>query len=168
MATASKQKPFVLDSVGIDIGAEPLAGQFERGPGSGRAFEEHVNECPPLEKRQRFEGFSVLLDIGIGEIQRHRDGVRRQPLDSKLMAMREPEGGSGRGCVHKGALYVAGGGGDKKLVGAWCLSLNFVSPKVRNGLVSRAITRQRPSLMGGHLVRFRDDSVATVFYTWQT
>ena len=88
-----------------DVGAEPLAGELERGAGAGRVLEEAVDQGAAAQRRVLLFGLAVLLDIALGEVEDIGDVLGRQPFDAQQMpvpvgmGIHKPETiGRGRGC----------------------------------------------------------------------
>ena len=68
-----------------DVGAEPLAGDLERGAGAGRVLEEAVDHRAPAQQRPLLFGLPVHLDIAVGEVEDMGDVLGRQTLDAEQM-----------------------------------------------------------------------------------
>ena len=64
------------------VGAEPLAGQFERGLGAGRDFEEQVDLGAAAQRGALFLDLAVELDEFFGEIEQAGDVLARKALRS--------------------------------------------------------------------------------------
>ena len=75
-----------------DIGAESFARQFERRAGPCRAFEEHVDLGAAAQQVTLLLGAPVERHVGVGQIQKKVDVVRRQILDAKQVAMGKTRG----------------------------------------------------------------------------
>ena len=72
-----------------DIGAEPLAGDLERGAGARRILEEAVDQRAPAQGGGLLVGLPAQLDIGVGEIEHMLDILPAQPLDAEQMPVPE-------------------------------------------------------------------------------
>src|SRR5262249_18720879 len=73
-----------------------LRGQLERGARARRGLEEQVDHGAAAQHRILLVGAAVLLDVGLGKIEKAGDLAGRQPLDSQNMPVRI-EGGCGAG-----------------------------------------------------------------------
>ncbi len=82
-----------------DVGAEPFAGDLERGAGAGRIFEKAVDDRAPAQQRAFFFGLTIEFDIAVGEVEKLHDLRRRQSLDSEEVAV--PERGVAIGALHR-------------------------------------------------------------------
>ena len=69
-----------------DVGAEPLAGELERGLGAGRDLEEQVDQRAPAQRALLLLDLAVELDEFLGEIEQADDVVVRKPLDPQQVA----------------------------------------------------------------------------------
>jgi len=76
-----------------------LAGELERGAGSGRALEEAVDDRAAAQGVALLLGLPVELDIAVGEVEELVDVVGRQALDPEQMPVRE--GGLGGASLHQ-------------------------------------------------------------------
>ena len=72
-----------------DIGAEPLAGQLERGARARRAFEEQVDLGAPAQHGGLLVRAAIERDVAIREVEQQGDFVGRQPLDAEKMGVRK-------------------------------------------------------------------------------
>ena len=89
-----------------DVGAEPLAGDLERGAGAGRILEEQLMIVRPRSSDVLLVGLAVQFDIGVGEVEKKLDLRRRQALDAEQMAV--PVRGVAIGSLH-GPETIRGG-----------------------------------------------------------
>ena len=88
------------------IGAEPLAGDLERGAGAGRVLEKAVDERAAAQQSPAFLGLAVQFDIAVGKIEKPVDLRRRQPLDAEQVPV--PERGGVNGPLHaRGSIGAA-------------------------------------------------------------
>ena len=85
-----------------DVGAEPLAGELERGPGARRALVEQVDLGQAAHQGELLVGLAAVGDVGVGAVQQVLDLPGRQPLDAEQMALAEGPGKLGEG-DHGGA-----------------------------------------------------------------
>ena len=81
------------------VGAEPLAGQLERGLGAGRGLEEQVDQRAAAQRGGLLLDLAVELDEFLGEIEQADDVGVRKPRDPQQVALAEDERGF-RGDVH--------------------------------------------------------------------
>ena len=79
-----------LDRHVDDIGAEPLAGDLERGAGARRILEKAVDQRAAAQPRGFLVGLAAQFDIGVGEVEDVLDVLAAQPLDAKQVPV--PEG----------------------------------------------------------------------------
>src|SRR5581483_3874178 len=87
------------------VGAEPLARELEGALGSGRGFEEEVDEGAAAQVVALLGDLAAELDGLFREVQESDDLGARKAFDSKKMAVRKGGVGSvGRDC-HQSALY---------------------------------------------------------------
>ena len=80
-----------LDRHVHDVGAEPLAGQFERGLGAGGDFEEQVDLGAAAQRGAFFLDLAIELDEFLGEIEQAGNLVARKPFDPQQMPPAEDE-----------------------------------------------------------------------------
>ena len=69
-----------------DVGAEPLAGELERGLGAGRGLEEQVDQRAAAQRGALLLDLAVELDEFPGEVEQAHDVVARKPFDPQQMA----------------------------------------------------------------------------------
>ena len=75
-----------------DVGAEPLAGDLERGLGAGRGLEEQVDLGAAAQGGALLVDLAVELDEFLGEVEQAGDVVGGKALDPQQMAVAEDEG----------------------------------------------------------------------------
>ena len=75
------------------VGAKPFAGQFERGLGAGRDFEEQVDLRAAAQRGALLLDLAVELDEFLGEIEQAENFVARKPFDPQQMLLVEDERG---------------------------------------------------------------------------
>ena len=75
-----------------DVGAEPFAGDFERGLGAGRGLEEQVDLGAAAQRGALLVDLAVELDIFFGEVEQAGDIVSGKALDSQQVPVTEDEG----------------------------------------------------------------------------
>ena len=73
------------------VGAEPLAGQFERGLGAGRGLEEQVDLGAAAQRCALLLDLAVEIDEFLREIKQSGDFVVRKAFDPQQMALVEDE-----------------------------------------------------------------------------
>jgi len=73
------------------VGAEAFAGEFERGLGAGRGFEEQVDQRAPAQRGGLFLDLAVELDELFGEVEQAVDLVGRQAFDPQQVTAAEDE-----------------------------------------------------------------------------
>ena len=74
------------------VGAQPLAGQLERGARARRALEEQVDLGAAAQDRQLLVGLAAELDVAVGAIQKMLDLAGLQPFDAEQVPMGEGSG----------------------------------------------------------------------------
>ncbi len=74
-----------------DVGAEPLAGEFERGLGAGRGFEEQVDLGAAAQRGALLLDLAVEFDEFLGEVEEADNLVARKPFDPQQMPPVEDE-----------------------------------------------------------------------------
>jgi len=72
-----------------DIGAEALAGQFERGLRAGGGLEEQIDLRAPAQRGALLLDLARHVDGGVGEVQQVLDLGAGKPLDAEEMATGE-------------------------------------------------------------------------------
>ncbi|MGY3467948.1 hypothetical protein ACVW0I_004819 [Bradyrhizobium sp. LM6.11] len=75
-----------------DIGAQPFAGEFERGLGPGGSLEEEVHLRPSTQDGALLVNLAVDLDIFFGQVEEAGDVGRGKALDAQQMPVAEDEG----------------------------------------------------------------------------
>jgi len=75
-----------------DVGAEPFAGDFERGLGPGRGLEEQVDLGAAAQRGPLLVDLAVELDIFLGKVEQAGDIGSGKPLDSQQVPVTEDEG----------------------------------------------------------------------------
>ena len=74
-----------------DVGAEPLAGQFERGLGAGRGFEEQVDLGAAAQRGALLLDLAIEIDEFLGEVEEAYDLLARKPFDPQQVSPVEDE-----------------------------------------------------------------------------
>ena len=75
------------------VGAEPLAGEFERGLRARRGLEEQVDQRAPAQRRALLLDLAADVDGGVREIEQVLDLGPRKTLDAEQVAAGEMFGG---------------------------------------------------------------------------
>ena len=73
------------------VGAEPLAGEFERGLGAGRGLEEQVDLGAAAQRGALLLDLPVEVDELLGEIEQPGDLLARKPFDPQQVPAVEDE-----------------------------------------------------------------------------
>ena len=73
------------------VGAEPLAGELERGLRAGRGFEEQVDDSAPAQRGALLLDLAVEIDVFVGEVEQADDVVGQKPFDPQQMTVAEDE-----------------------------------------------------------------------------
>ena len=74
------------------VGAEPLAGQFERGLRAGGDFEEQIDLGAAAQRGALLLDLAVELDEFLGEVEQAGNVLARKPFDPQQMPPAEDEG----------------------------------------------------------------------------
>ena len=74
------------------VGAEPLAGEFERGLGAGRGLEEQVDLGAAAQRGALLVDLAVELDEFLGEVEQAGNIGSGKALDPQQMPVTEDEG----------------------------------------------------------------------------
>ncbi len=75
-----------------DVGAQPLAGQFERALGAGRGLEEQGDQGAALEQVDLLVHLAIEGDEAVGQVEQGGDLDRVEIGGAQEMAVREGEG----------------------------------------------------------------------------
>ena len=75
------------------VGAEPLAGELERGLGAGRDLEEEIDLGAPAQRRALLLDLAVEIDEFLGEIEEAEISARESPsIPNRCRLLRTNEG----------------------------------------------------------------------------
>ena len=89
------------------VGAQPLAGDLERGAGAGRILEEAVDQRAAAQFGGLLFRLPAQLDIGVGQIEHMLDVLPAQPLDAEQVPVPKAV------CLHEGGTIGTRPGGSK-------------------------------------------------------